>query len=147
MRGIKIGNCPKLEGRPGIDDLTAADSAKRADTFRVRGKVNRLGKCVVEVELNAMAHPMPQCDLQRIVVRRPDGTPCVKGCVLRSEERKWARCRIVVLARWVAWVVETSCCGVADVLDSVCIQELEWGCLVKFAAAESIECGQDWIHC
>src|SRR5262249_37754521 len=80
MGGIKVRDPAPRSGRksvsqagPWCSHVCAGTEAQAGSGRRV---INRLGVCVVEVELQSLAELLAQRGLERIVVRLADGAPC-----------------------------------------------------------------------
>src|SRR5579862_685479 len=81
MRGIEVGGRAPLIGRECINDLTVEGEAvrlKAIHTFGVRSNIDRLRVDVVDVELQACSHGMPQRNLQAVVVAVASRLPAIE---------------------------------------------------------------------
>src|SRR6201998_1633443 len=114
MSRIKIGNGTEKIRRPSIEYLATTIEVQRTEistALRVRAKINRFRIRVIKIELNAVAHLVPQRDLQRVVIRKPDRALGEQRHVLRVIERIGPSGRIA-WARWMSRLAATgvTCC-------------------------------------
>src|SRR5579872_3308907 len=92
VRGVEIRNSAKLIGLPGIENGAGKTHAFiLADPLRVGADIQRLGKRVVHVELQARREPVAKADLQGVVTAVSDGAPGIQRRPLRVPELEGLR--------------------------------------------------------
>src|SRR5215469_17160719 len=82
---VEIGDAAVLVGRKCVDQLAAVESLVVTNTRSCGGDIDRLGICVVDVKLHAIAHLLSKSRLKRVVVRAGDRTPPIHAGELSVE--------------------------------------------------------------